>query len=314
MQGRSGRDFLQFAHQLLQRCTRESHHTDFSAAGAVERNPTQQRCTSRSGSLKGPFPQTWCGNLPLPPPSVAWGLTGHKKVQGISPLPSDSAGPWSAAQLLLIPIEHHSSPGPSALQQLVKPGTAAARLTLLQATAHRRPPLHAPCRVRPSVPASPATRFCLALPKPSSPCPSASSCHHSPAAGGHSDTGQPQPAVPEPGTSAGVWVGRLQWQREQPHRPKTGADASKPLPARSLRKAAGDLARHQTGTSTAPAALAPAALPSLCKSSFPCLPNPSSAPGLATSRPPSPLLQLFALLPPWSNGFSSAAQHGQPLL
>ena len=78
MQGRSGRDFLQFVHQLLQRCTRESHHTDFSAAGAVERNPTQQRCTSRSGSLKGPFPQTWHVK---PSPATSFGGLGVDRTQ-----------------------------------------------------------------------------------------------------------------------------------------------------------------------------------------------------------------------------------------
>lgn len=93
VQGRSGRDFLQFAHRLLQLCMQESRRTDFSAAQAVQRNPTQQQCTSPSWSLKGQFPQTRHGNLPLPPPSVAWERTGHKKVQGISLVPCDSAGP-----------------------------------------------------------------------------------------------------------------------------------------------------------------------------------------------------------------------------
>lgn len=53
VQGRSGRDFLQFAHQFLKPCTQESRCMDFSAAGVVQRNLMQQWCTSPSGSLEG---------------------------------------------------------------------------------------------------------------------------------------------------------------------------------------------------------------------------------------------------------------------
>lgn len=118
--------------------------------------------------------------------------------------PPRFTGPWSASQLLMIPTECHSSPGPSALQQVLNPGTAAARLTLRQATAHRRPALRALCDVHPPAPASPAVRFCPALPKPCSPRPSASSSRHNsgaeaPQLGGHSDAGRSQPVVLDQG-------------------------------------------------------------------------------------------------------------------
>ena len=91
---------------------------------------------------------------PRCPPALQTGRLQTQQGAGHPPVPSDSAGPWSAAQLLWIPTDRRSSPGPSALRQRADPGAAAARLTLLQAAAPCRAPLHAVLcpSVRPSLP------------------------------------------------------------------------------------------------------------------------------------------------------------------